>query len=480
MNLRTFAFISTFFIWKVCFCQDLVADRINKMLNDPLMKGAGIGIFVLNQENDSVLYDINSTTSLVPASILKLVTSSAALEILGSDYTFKTKLAKTGKINDSNILEGDLVVIGGGDPTLGSEYFPEYFSKSHFPDQWIDAIKSEGIQGIKGNICLDESIYEDQTIPDTWIWGDIGNYYGAGICGISAYDNTFRITFRSDKESGKPAEIIDINPKVKGLEFENYVLSSDINSDRTNVYGVPLGGKEIVNGTIPKGQDNFVIKASLPEPGLVLGNDLKTKLEENEIFVSGEVKKCKTPSDIIPFYKFESPPLSEIIKVLNHESVNLFAEHLVKQIAYEKTGLGSTEEGVKLIKDFWKERGIETNGMFQEDGSGLSRYNAISPKQIVDILNYMKTESPNAGIFINSLPTAGEGTLVVFNPDNFPSECLKCKSGSMTRVRCYAGYLKTDFGKELIFAIMANNFSMSQSLLIHKIEELLVGIRMEN
>ncbi len=481
MNLRTFVVFVAILLGKVCLGQDDFSQKILKIQNDTLMSGAGIGIQVIDLENNSVLYGINSKVSYVPGSVLKIVTSAAALELLGANYKFITKLAYVGKIDSSiNTLNGNLIIIGGGDPVLGSNYFIQHNYKTHFLDKWLSSIASEGIWDVNGNILIDGSIYDDQIAPDKWIWEDIGNYYGAGAAGISVFDNTFPIILKTGSEPGQPAEIVGVGSKPIGLEFENHVVGADIDNDQAVVYGSPWGRTRKIRGQIPLNSNNFVIKAALPEPGLVLGNELKIKLKEVKINVSGDVHKCTTDSTVVPFYSYKSPPLFEIIEVLNHKSVNLIAEHLAKQIAYEKSGWGTTSEGVRIIKQFWAEKGIETRGMFLEDGSGLSHFNGISPEQIVSILRYMKKNSPDSTNFVNSLPTSGKGTLSVFNPDNFPNGSLRCKSGSMTRVRCYAGYLTTVSGKNLAFSLMFNNFSMDQSDLIAKIEELLISLRTQN
>jgi D-alanyl-D-alanine carboxypeptidase/D-alanyl-D-alanine-endopeptidase (penicillin-binding protein 4) len=173
----------------------------------------------------------------------------------------------------------------------------------------------------------------------------------------------------------------------------------------------------------------------------------------------------------------QSPPLKEIIRVTNHESVNLFAEHLLKHLAFQKTGLGTTDDGCKFVMQFWKDKGLDMNGFFMNDGSGLSRFNAITASQMVSVLNYMKTKSVNSDVFFESLAEVGNGTLTVFNQDSFPEGCLHAKSGSMTRVRCYAGYLTSNSGREFSFTIMLNNFSYSQKEATLKIEELLVELR---
>lgn len=477
MNLR-FLIISIFlFAHAISWSQEPIEQQVESLASNPEMKGAGLGILVFNTGNNSTVFEYNANNSFVPASVLKIVTSATSLELLGPDTVFTTKLAVNNEINQVNgILEGNLLIIGGGDPALGSEYFSGHYSNPGFTDVWLNEIIRLGVRGVKGDILIDESVYEGQIIPDTWIWEDMGNYYGAGANALSVFDNMFRITFSSENEPGLPTKILKVDEWARHLRFENHVLSSNQKSDKAYVYGSPWGKLRKIRGTIPKGKEQFQVKASLPLPGITLGLLLKEKLEQKNIVVLGDVKKTSENIDYDVISEIHSPPLQKIIKVLNHESVNLFAEHLIKQIAYRENGLGDTKNGAAIIKKFWEEKGIDCRGMFIEDGSGLSRFNAISPKQIVEILNYMQTTSPHSAIFKNSLPGPGQGTLYVFNNQRFPKGSLKCKSGSMTRVRCYAGYIKTNSGKELIFAFMANNFEMSHSRLINAFEEMLATL----
>ena len=153
--------------------------------------------------------------------------------------------------------------------------------------------------------------------------------------------------------------------------------------------------------------------------------------------------------------------------------MNLFAEHFLKQMAVEKNGVGQREAGIQIIKEYWEEKGISAETFFMEDGSGLSHFNAVSPRFFTHLLSEMaKNES-----FVHSLPTAGDGTLSQFSSEIFPGNTLKAKSGSMTRVRCYSGYLKSDSGKELAFSILVNHFSGSHTKLIGAIENLLAEIK---
>jgi D-alanyl-D-alanine carboxypeptidase/D-alanyl-D-alanine-endopeptidase (penicillin-binding protein 4) len=214
------------------------------------------------------------------------------------------------------------------------------------------------------------------------------------------------------------------------------------------------------------------------QPEEILAFELITDLAKEGIFFSGDIKFQKTDkTKFHTIYVHESPTLAEIIKVLNHESVNLFAEHLVKQIAVEKTGIGSRETGIELIKNFFKSKEVMKDELFMEDGSGLSHFNAISADQITSILNFMVKKSDNKEAFLNSLPNAGNGTLFGFNTEFFPENTLKAKSGSMTRVRCYAGFLQTNSGREIAFSVMFNQFSGSSSNLVKEIENLLFTIK---
>jgi D-alanyl-D-alanine carboxypeptidase/D-alanyl-D-alanine-endopeptidase (penicillin-binding protein 4) len=255
------------------------------------------------------------------------------------------------------------------------------------------------------------------------------------------------------------------------------VRSSDINSDQAYIFGNPEDSRRVIRGTIPKGKNDFVVKASMPNPPALLAFEFRNKLSANGILLSGDTSFEKAGADGSLLYEVLSPPLREIIKETNYESINLFAEHLLKHIAWQKNGMGATREGCKQIVQFWKEKGMDTNGFFMSDGSGLSRFNAFTARHLVFILNYMKTQSLYSDDFFQSLPAVGSGTLTVFNKDLFPGETVKAKSGSMTRVRCYAGYLKTTWGKDLSFTVILNNFSCSQTDAIRKIEELLIELR---
>jgi D-alanyl-D-alanine carboxypeptidase/D-alanyl-D-alanine-endopeptidase (penicillin-binding protein 4) len=450
-----------------------VQQKITDWQNTSALANASVSIAVADCKSGESLLQSDPQLSLVPASILKVVTTATALEVFGPDFRFNTTLSYSGNLRNDTLF-GDLQIIGGGDPTLGSEYFPE---SKNFQGKWVKALQSKNIKVITGNLILDASIYESQSIPNTWIWEDIGNYYGAGASGISVFDNLYEIHLKSENVAGKPTRITGIDPEIPNLDLTNEVLSSDINSDQAYVFGSPMENRRVIRGTIPKNQSDFVVKASVPDPSMLLASEFRKTLTSSGITLSGETKYEKAKDITNQIAIIQSPPLRDIIKVTNHESVNLFAEHLLKHLAFQKTGLGTSKDGCKFVVQFWKDKGLDMTGFFMNDGSGLSRFNAITASQMVAILSYMKTGSANSTDFYQSLAAVGNGTLTVFTDVSFPNECLRAKSGSMTRVRCYAGYLTSISGRQLSFAIMLNNFSCSQKEATREIEELLVELR---
>jgi D-alanyl-D-alanine carboxypeptidase/D-alanyl-D-alanine-endopeptidase (penicillin-binding protein 4) len=476
MNLRIFVVFITILITQDAVSQQKFDIVLQNLLSKPEYRNATVGFYAIDSETGETLADWNSEKLMIPASTLKIITSAAALEILGPGYRFTTKAGFVGNISN-HTLKGDLVIVGGGDPALGSEYFESHYYHPHFLKVWAQKIKAAGITKIDGDLVLDGSLYDTEEIPPTWIWEDIGNYYGAGPSAFSVYDNFFRITFSSPAEAGKPAKIIATNPEMDGLEMVSEVLSSDENRDLAYVFGGPLDKKRKITGTIPKNRKAFTIKAAVSRPEELLAEELFFHLAESGIFISGKVRFEKTEKNKFQtIYVQESPPLSEIIKVVNHESVNLFAEHLVKQIAAEKNGLGNREEGIKIIGEFWQSKGVGS-GFFMEDGSGLSHFNAVSPAQFVSVLEYMLNKSSNAEDFLYSLPGAGDGTLSGFDSAVFTGNKLKAKSGSMARVRCYVGYLKAVSGREIVFSVMFNHFSGTHAQLVSEIESLLFEMK---
>lgn len=454
------------------YSQSALEKTIQDFLQKSEYQNASLGFHVLDMESGSNMFEHQSNKLMIPGSILKIITTATAIEVLGAEYRFQTKLAYKGTIGDKGVLNGDIVLIGGADPTLGSEYFEAHYA--NFLENWVEAIRSAGIKRVKGKLVLDASVYDDIAIPSTWIWEDMGNYFGAGPSAFTVYDNLFRISFRSPPKAGKLTSIKSIYPEIEGMRIGNKVLSANNIRDNAWVYGSPLDKTRVIRGTIPANRKNFTIKAANHHPAETLSEHLIAKMRKAGIQIDGDTQFQEVDKgQYKTLYTQYSPQLQEIVKVINHKSVNLFAEHLLRQLAVEKNGIGNNEDALEILNDYWVERGIAKNAIFMEDGSGLSHFNAFSARNFTKLLHYMQ----NTNSFRSSFPSAGEGTLSVFSPHSFPNRSLRAKSGSMKRVRSYAGYLTLDSGGEVCFCIMVNHFSGSHSKLIREIEKILVEVR---
>ncbi|QIA08492.1 D-alanyl-D-alanine carboxypeptidase/D-alanyl-D-alanine endopeptidase [Draconibacterium halophilum] len=474
MQARYFSLLFLLVFSGQIIAQTSFKSSVEELLQQEEYRNASVGINVIDLNSGENIFSLNPDKLLVPASTMKMITSGTTLEILGGDYRFKTQISYTGKIDKYGVLDGDLVLIAGADPALGSEYFQDHYFE--FLKNWAKQVKASGINKVKGDLVLDAGIYDTERIPDSWVWGDIGNYYGAGPNAFTVYDNMYRITFSSPKKVGRLTQVIQTYPKIDGLQLVNEVLSADNNSDNAYVFGGPFDKHRVIRGTIPRNRSAFTIKASIPEPEKILAQAFLQNLLGEGIFVDGEIrleKNINKKTKLI--YMQESPTLAEIAEVLNHESVNLFAEHFLKQIAVEKNGLGNRNDAIDLVKEYWENRGLDMENIFMEDGSGLSHFNAVPPAFFTRFLTIMATNNA----FVQSLPVAGEGTFKRFDTDRLPGKTLQAKSGSMTRVRCYSGYLTTNKGNKLVFSFMFNHFAGSHSTLIKEVEQLFVLLKTE-
>jgi D-alanyl-D-alanine carboxypeptidase/D-alanyl-D-alanine-endopeptidase (penicillin-binding protein 4) len=466
------------FLCLVCFSVSSAAQErsLTQFLGDGSMKHASVSLCIIESETGKSLLEKNSGLSLTPGSVMKLFTTSAALELLGPDHCFRTIIGFTGSLDKSTgRLDGNIVIKGGGDPALGSENFSSFYEG--FIDQWITEISKMGIREINGCIISDDSYYDYQPVPSKWPWEDIGNYYGAGVYGLSVYDNIYEIHLQTLPDTNNPV-ITAIIPDDCGIELDNRLTATGT-EDKGYVFAAPYSKSGWIEGTIPLKSGTFILKASIPDPPLLLAKILDRRLKESGVKISGEPSTIRLlelykEEDFIPLSELISPPLKEIIRVLNHKSVNLYAEHLVKELGLVFSNSGTTSKGIEVIYKYLSEKGIETEALFMVDGSGLSPLDAVSSWQVAELLRYMKKEGKYFTWLHSSLPDAGkEGTLKQIFRDPIFESSLRAKSGSMTVVRAYAGFLKAKSGKELIFCIIINNFSGSSKEIISNIERIL-------
>lgn len=450
-------------------------NAVNGFINNNLLQYANVSLVISDVQSGKMLYEHRPNHATIPASIMKLVTTATALELLGPDFSFQTRIEMDERPNSENVLNGNIYVRGSGDPTLGSAFL----GNKNFLNEWVAAVKKAGIKTIEGNIIIDESLFDDEGVNPKWLWEDVGNYYASGVYGISYFDNTYALLMRSGAENTKP-EILSVSPKIDGLNFNNSLIASRNGGNNAYIHGAPHNNTRLIYGSVPPNRELIVIKGDIPDPGKLLEDHFIAKLKENGI----EVKKttitnASFSTSPIWIHTHFSPKLKDIITEINYKSNNHYAEHVFLYLALRNSVKATSKEAVNVVRNFWRAKGLPVDQLFMCDGSGLSPTNAVSADFLVQMLNYMQNTSTNAAVFKASIPVAGlHGTVSDFLKKTPLERKVYAKSGTISRVKTFAGYMDLN-GKTYSFAVIVNNPNGRLSAATAKIEEFLVNASKE-
>ncbi|MDR1652397.1 MAG: D-alanyl-D-alanine carboxypeptidase/D-alanyl-D-alanine-endopeptidase [Prevotellaceae bacterium] len=445
-----------------------------EFINSRILQSANISLMVSDVKTGECVAEHRSVNITVPASVMKIVTTSTALELLGADFKFVTTLEMDSQPSADSILNGNLIIRGGGDPTLGSSYF----EGDNFLDDWVLAVKNAGIKTVRGKIVLNETKFSrSDAINPRWQWLDVGNYYASGVYAISYKDNAYTLKLKSGAVGTQP-QILGTAPFIEGLRFENYLIAAASGGDRATIHGLPMSYNRELYGTIPANRDLFTIKGEIPHPADLLRTDLIKKLKENGILIENrEILFTNETQMPVVLYRRVSPKLIDIVNITNFVSNNHYAEHIFKQLALQQYDVATSDNAVKVIREFWAARQLDVNQLIMHDGSGLSAKNGVSAGFVVSILNYMLRDSRNGWLFELSLPAAGsEGTVKNMLKNSVLEGKVRMKSGSISQVRCYAGYINAENGNTYSFAVLVNNASGASKSVAEEIERFLINL----
>jgi D-alanyl-D-alanine carboxypeptidase/D-alanyl-D-alanine-endopeptidase (penicillin-binding protein 4) len=427
------------------------STAFDEFIADPDFQSTSIGLTIVNAKTRHEVFNYNGKKSLIPASSLKMVTATTVMELFGGDHAFSTKLTLEGEI-ENEILEGNFVVTGGGDPTLGH---PELgISAQDFIDECVEAAITQGIHTINGDILCQDHFFSGPTVAQSVSIDNSGNYYAAGSTGLHWRGNSFAIKLSSEPLDGGSTRIVDVNPNPVGIEIVNEVTASNVNHDLAYIHSIPGSNQMIIRGTIPKGKTSFTIHGALHDPAKTLRRELIQAFAQNGIRVSQNEVFSESKKEL---GSIEGDPLREIVRYTLFESDNSMADCLLKHIGKRYKDDGSFKGGVNSLQAFWRERGVNTKGWFQCDGSGLSRSNGITTQQLALIIAKGREDN---------IPHLKAGMKHLGNIKNVWS-----KSGYIDRVRAYAGFIEVD-GNRYVYSIMANNYDCSASAMRKKIEKL--------
>jgi D-alanyl-D-alanine carboxypeptidase/D-alanyl-D-alanine-endopeptidase (penicillin-binding protein 4) len=449
---------------------------VNQLQTSPFVRNGTAALSVRRVRDGVSLLDYNAQLSLPSASTLKLVTTATALAVLGDNFTFRTILEHDGTIRDS-VLNGNLYIRGSGDPTLGSNRFAEFADAPTLLRTWTDLIRSAGIKHIRGSVVGDASVIQSLPVPDTWVWGDMGNYYGAGISGLNFNENLYRAVFKPSKTVGQPAGLLRTEPATPFLKVQNNVRTGAAGSgDEVIIYNAPFSPQVFLEGTVPTGVAEFGVKGSLPDPAYFTAFALHDQLTKTGIFINNlpqsigpgrltEPGNTEAPV-LVPAAKrtqlhlHTSVPLAEIIRLTNHQSINLYAESLLILLGntLAKSPV-TTEQAVQQETKFWQSKGVDLSGFRPKDGSGLSTVGALTAANLSGILAAMTREKSFLP-FYDSIPIVGEsGTVKTLGRGTAAAGNVHAKSGTIEGVRAYAGYATSADGELLSFTVLVNKYN---------------------
>jgi len=406
---------------------------------DPELDGAIIGVYIEDAASGKEVLAHNSDLNLQLASLTKLATGYVAIEKLGGAFRYQTTLEYSGVIDKKGGLQGDLIIRGGGDPTLALDVIPE----------WGFAVKRKGIHAVSGRVIADASCFETLSTSPHWEYMDLGNYYAAGASGLSINQNSYRVTFAPGSQIGEKAEVIKVDPVIPTLTISNEMKTGPKGSgDHGYIYGSEYSPLQIYRGTIPSGVEEFSIRGAIPDPARFTAETFSRHLQlANPAKVVRKKGGVQGATEIISTKK--SPPLKQIVREMLQSSNNLYAEHLLKTL-----GNGESKRGLSIVKKTLADLGVIVH---LKDGCGAARTNIGSPKNMVGLIRAMR-RAPELREAVDALPELGaSGTLAVL--DGINGARVFGKTGTMSGINNLAGYIVLQDGRSYNFCIMLNNFT---------------------
>ncbi len=422
-----------------CFCGSASAQPLSFKGSE----GASVGIYIAEIGSRKIVADYNSARTFIPASVTKCVTAASAMLTLSPEFRFRTEVRAYGTVR-SGVLHGNVVIIGGGDPTIGSRHFA---NRPSFAGEFVKWLKSAGIDSIAGSVLVSEGAYPEIGVSPYWLLEDTPWEYGAGYYGLNYRDNSFAMTVST---SG----IVSMTPRIESLSVELDLSKSPAGevtamrgegSDFLYLYGAMSGA-------------TYGSRYSIPRPSEVLLDDVFAAMSRGGIGCSEDDVTADRDAGITPMV-YSSPTAPDILRSMMEKSNNLFAESMLRAQAIGKGVKLTDNESLKLQKKLLEGRGHDFATIRILDGCGLAPGNKITPRFLGGILEDMASGSHSKG-YVGLYPLAGkEGTVRGLLANTRLAGKLALKSGSMSGVLCYAGYkIDANHKPTHVVVIMVNGF----------------------
>ncbi|PWK88818.1 D-alanyl-D-alanine carboxypeptidase/D-alanyl-D-alanine-endopeptidase (penicillin-binding protein 4) [Lentzea atacamensis] len=416
----------------------LTAD-LDAILAVGALKGADVGVIVRDANTGEVVYTRQSGRRSQIASNMKMVTTAAALDLLGPDHRWKTELVSNGT-RFGPVLNGDLVLRGGGDPTMSQKRY----------QQLADTLKASGVKVVNGALVVDDTKFDAQPYGTGWAWDDEPYSYNAETSALTLSPDekfsagTVIVRVKPGAAAGAPA-VVSVEPANDHVQI--------VSTATTGTAGISVEREHGTNVIKVSGSTSVETTrlSTVKDPAGLVTSVFRKALKQNGIVVTGGVKRAKAPAGAAVLASDESAPLSQLNVPLLKNSNNMLAEVLVK------TAGGSFSNGVRQLSTTWPGLGVDPNSVEVFDGSGLSRMSQFSPDDLASLLLKAKTK-PWFAAWQASLPVAGvDGTLVNRMKNTPAAGNVKAKTGSLTGVSSLSGYVRTQDNRELVFSVVQNN-----------------------
>lgn len=462
------------------------ARHLDSLQKTPFLQHGTLAAALTRVRTGQPALAFNARRSLPPASTMKLLTTATAFAVLGEAYTYQTRLEYDGVLRNDTLL-GSLRLRGVGDPSLASGRFAGFPDLKTQLQLWTQAVQKAGIRVVTGRVVADDALFGENATPGGWPWDDLGNYYGAGATGLMLNENLYKVFFKPADSLYKPAPVLRTEPPVPYLSFDNRVKTDAPGTgDQVNIFAGPFDRRAYLEGYVPQGVPEFSVKGSLPEAGYFAALSLQTELAKSGVNIAQEPvsltqllrqqPEYKLPAATGELHRQASPPLRDLARECNFQSINLYAEAFLKTVGVAMNYGSSTAQGVNALKQVWRGKGVDLSGFRPLDGSGLSPQNGVTAQNLTGILAAAARE-PWFPQFYASIPVLGvSGTVKNLGRKTRAANNVRAKSGSIGGVRCYAGYFTTKTGELMAFAFLLNQYDAEAGSATRELEKLMVGM----
>lgn len=483
-----------------------LSQQINSILADPELARAHWGIEVVEPESGKTIYSLNAGQLFLPASNAKLFTTAAALAIAGPDYRFHTTVETTGKLDQNGRLQGDLAIVGRGDPNISGRVMPYQLKTERIAphtqvlEEMADQVARKGLKIIDGDVIGDDTFYSPERYAESWGEDDLQWIDGAPVSALTFNDNVIFVDIQPGQNPGDKA-LVTQETETNYYEFDNRIVTTAAGIVRKVGIHRDDGSKKVALwGSIPIGDKGMKEPLAIEDPAEYTAQLFREMLERRGITVTGKTRAQHgdiaqffdqplpppLPPDLVnPAPELTAPmvlaehislPLIEDVRVTNKVSENLHAELALRLIGKLGGMSPSFEGGDAALKQFLLQAGLKEDEFFFLDGSGLSRRDLVTPAAVVQLLMYARRQ-PWGAAYQESLPVSGvDGSLSERFLNTPAGGLIHAKTGSLSHVNALSGYGETKSGRRFVFSILCNNHNLPSAKVLAAIDAIVQAL----